>query len=272
MSYDIVMLTNGNPHGLKILEKLISKGIKIKAVVYESHPHLRDCIPSDSMDPVMWLKGGKRWLFRKVEALKTVAQFKKVHSNVILTGPINSTSMIEILMQLEPDFIVLGGIGILKQQIIDIARQGVINAHPGLLPWIRGSGVVGSAIERGIPIGGTCHYVNSGIDKGKIIERRLLPVSCSYSTLFDLERAADELVVQMMVDLISESIFKGYIPDSVEQFTAFPICKYQSPEQREAINNQVRCGRAKEYFDTWKLNCVGSDRYILPNNFMEAPK
>jgi methionyl-tRNA formyltransferase len=76
----------------------------------------------------------------------------------------------------QPDLIVLGGTRILRSNILTIPPRGTLNAHPGLLPWLRGSSSVAWALYKNLPIGSTVHFVERGIDTGPILLRRELPV------------------------------------------------------------------------------------------------
>jgi methionyl-tRNA formyltransferase len=80
------------------------------------------------------------------------------------------------LVKAGPDVTVLGGTRILKQQVLEIPSRGTINAHPGLLPRLRGSASVGWALYQDLPVGSTVHFIDSGIDTGDIIYREALPV------------------------------------------------------------------------------------------------
>src|SRR5439155_3823330 len=138
---------------------------------------------------------------------------------------------------------------------------GVINSHPGLLPWVRGTGVVADAIRRGIPVGCTCHYVDRGVDTGRIIERRLLPATSAESSLSELEIAANALATNMLADVIAEQIARGIIPAAVEQSSKFPVSKWASAEEREAIDRQVREGLAVTLYESWRSSCINQQRH-----------
>jgi len=73
------------------------------------------------------------------------------------------------LQALDPDYLVLGGAPIIKQDILAIPRHGVVNVHPGKLPDARGMDVVGWSIAENIPLGLTVFFVDEGIDTGPII-------------------------------------------------------------------------------------------------------
>ena len=88
----------------------------------------------------------------------------------------NGPSCREKLRAYGPDLVVLGGTGILRTPILAIPPIGTINAHPGLLPQLRGSSSVGWALYKDLPVGSTVHYVDAGIDTGPILLQRQLPV------------------------------------------------------------------------------------------------
>jgi methionyl-tRNA formyltransferase len=88
----------------------------------------------------------------------------------------NSPSCSEKLRAYGPDLVVLGGTRILRRPVLAIPPRGTINAHPGLLPQLRGSSSVGWALYKDLPIGATVHYVDAGIDTGPILLQRQLPV------------------------------------------------------------------------------------------------
>lgn len=82
----------------------------------------------------------------------------------------------ELLEAEKPDVVVLGGTRIIKPSILETPRRATVNAHPGLLPWLRGSASVGWALYKDMKQGATAHFIDPGIDTGDIIVRRELPV------------------------------------------------------------------------------------------------
>ncbi|MBM7789586.1 methionyl-tRNA formyltransferase [Tenggerimyces flavus] len=66
---------------------------------------------------------------------------------------------------------------ILPASTLTIPTVAAINAHPGLLPTYRGTGVVMWAIQNGEPrLGLTVHHMDVGIDSGDIIVQRVLAI------------------------------------------------------------------------------------------------
>jgi len=93
------------------------------------------------------------------------------------TLPIHSG---ELLMQelgsLPLDLIVLGGTRIIRGEILDYPKDGVINSHPGLLPDCRGSASPAWSVYHDIPIGSSTHFCDNGIDTGDLLMRRAVEV------------------------------------------------------------------------------------------------
>ncbi len=160
---------------------------------------------------------------RPKAATHAMSEYSALSPQLLLTGTLNSERMKQDLRRLQPDFIILGGLGILHESVIRLARYGVINCHPALLPWVRGTGVVGGSIHRGIPVGCTCHYVDSGIDTGTVIERRLLPVTSSELSLSALEQAANALATVTLADVVAEQVMRGTVPVAMQQPPSSPI-------------------------------------------------
>lgn len=79
------------------------------------------------------------------------------------------------LRELEPRLLVLGGTRILRKKVFELAEH-TLNAHPGLLPEVRGSASVAWAIATDQKVGCTCHFIDAGVDTGPIVSRRELPV------------------------------------------------------------------------------------------------
>jgi methionyl-tRNA formyltransferase len=82
----------------------------------------------------------------------------------------------ELLAAEKPDVLALGGTRIIKSSILETPRRATVNAHPGLLPMLRGSASVGWALYKDLPQGATAHFIDPGIDTGDIIVSRQLPV------------------------------------------------------------------------------------------------
>lgn len=79
--------------------------------------------------------------------------------------------VLEVLNKYEVDFIALAGyMNIVGKTLLNAYEGRIVNIHPSLLPKYRGLHAIERAFEAGdVEIGITIHYVDSGIDTGKII-------------------------------------------------------------------------------------------------------
>jgi folate-dependent phosphoribosylglycinamide formyltransferase PurN len=166
-------------------------------------------------------------------------------------GFLNSPRLIKTLQQLSPDYILLRDIGIVDRQVIQTARIGVLNAHPGLLPWIRGVDAVSSSLLEGIATGATVHFVNGGIDTGAIISRHLLPAH-SGEQLESLKQRANGLALLALVEAILR-IERGESLKGEVQSERFALHTRLNKDQLCRASGMAGRGRAKDLYERWRL-------------------
>ena len=164
-------------------------------------------------------------------------------------GFLNSRKLIKTLKQLNPTYIVLMNVGIVSPEVIRAAEAGVLNAHPGLLPWIRGVDAVASSLLEGIAPGTTVHLVNDGVDTGPILCRHLLPPGDA-TELEELKRAAN---VQALLALIGtiEGIGNGENLNSNVQSLRFPLHRRLRREELNKAIAMASHGRANALYKHW---------------------
>ena len=88
----------------------------------------------------------------------------------------NSEEVMPYIRELELDIIVFGGTRIIRGEILDHPKDGVVNSHPGLLPECRGSASPAWSVYHDIPIGSSTHFCDNGVDTGHLLLRREVPV------------------------------------------------------------------------------------------------
>ena len=81
------------------------------------------------------------------------------------------------------DLVVLAGyMRVLSPEIIQAYRNRIINIHPSLIPKYCGKGFYGIRVHQAVIAGGekesgaTVHYVDEGVDTGRIILQEKVPV------------------------------------------------------------------------------------------------
>ena len=88
----------------------------------------------------------------------------------------NSEEVMPHIRDLDLDIIVFGGTRIIRGEILDYPKDGVVNSHPGLLPECRGSASPAWSVYHDIPIGSSTHFCDNGVDTGHLLLRREVPV------------------------------------------------------------------------------------------------
>jgi folate-dependent phosphoribosylglycinamide formyltransferase PurN len=271
----IVMTTGGCVRGRRVLERIHERGITLDAVLVLSGGFG----PPRARRDESGLRRLLRWPRSAVSALRRKARFYRGQRTwytlrcrrAIATGDMNSRVLRRDLERLAPDYLVLGGGGILLPHIIETAGVAVLNAHPALLPWMRGCAVVGYSLERGVAVGATVHLVDPGIDTGAVLARRLLPVLPGPMSLGALELAADELAAELMADVVEAIVRRGERPSGVLQDKRFPLFRWPPAAERLAHEALAQSGRAGELFEHWGALCTDTTTWPLPSNVSEGP-
>lgn len=78
----------------------------------------------------------------------------------------------------EVEFLVLAGyMRLIGATLLEAYPNHIINIHPSLLPSFPGKDAIGQALAHGVKITGvTVHYVDAGMDTGRIIMQRAVDV------------------------------------------------------------------------------------------------
>jgi phosphoribosylglycinamide formyltransferase-1 len=91
--------------------------------------------------------------------------------------------ILKLLNSESTDLVVLAGyMNVLSQEIVEAYRNKIINIHPSLIPKYCGMGMYGHHVHEAVLAGGetesgaTVHFVDEGVDTGKIILQKAVPV------------------------------------------------------------------------------------------------
>jgi methionyl-tRNA formyltransferase len=157
----------------------------------------------------------------------------------------NSPACHEILGALAPDLLILGGTRILRRPILGIPSRGTVNAHPGLLPWLRGSASVGWALYKDMPVGVTTHFLDPGIDTGPIILRRELPVHRG-ETYEGIHRRVLTLAGELMVETM-ELLADGDVQVTAQDPDVGETMRVIPPELLAEAKARLAAGRYSHF-------------------------
>lgn len=109
---------------------------------------------------------------------------------------------LEILAH-KPDLVVSAGfMRIIRSDLFELVPT--INAHPSLLPKFPGAHAVADALAAGEKVtGATVHYIDAGIDSGKIIAQREIEILAA-DTVESLHERIKQVEREQLVEVVSE--------------------------------------------------------------------
>lgn len=100
---------------------------------------------------------------------------------------------------------IISGARILKPEIIQCFEHGIINFHPGIIPFARGLDALFWSVLNNHPLGVTSHLIDKNIDAGTILEIREMKINKD-DTLLDLSERLYELQLDMIPNSIRKTI------------------------------------------------------------------
>jgi len=154
------------------------------------------------------------------------------------------------LQRVKPRLIVLGGTRIIRDPILSFPVDGVINAHPGLLPECRGSASPAWSVFHDIKIGSTCHICEPGIDTGDILVKREVEVKrgATYNDLCYFTLClSGTLMTEAMTHYAQHGNFDALRQKQAE--SPNPTFENASDEVLEAVYTKLKEQSYKHYVD-----------------------
>ena len=117
-------------------------------------------------------------------------------------------ALVSALQAAEVDWVVLAGfMRVLTPEFLHAYPGRVINIHPALLPAFPGVDGIGQALSYGVKLTGcTVHFVDQGVDSGRIIAQRaveVLPQDDHDKLAQRMHAAEHELLVSVLCDIAS---------------------------------------------------------------------
>ena len=162
--FDIVCLVSGGGTNLAAIIKAIEekriKNVRIKAVI------------SNNSDA-----------YALERAKNAGIDAKCISPKNFLNRDEFNKALLDELQGLNPDLIVLAGFLVnISEDIVEAFENKIINIHPSLIPSFCGKGYYGlkvheAALKRGVKVtGATVHFVDAGIDTGRIILQKAVDI------------------------------------------------------------------------------------------------
>ncbi|MCC7547515.1 MAG: hypothetical protein IT532_07100 [Burkholderiales bacterium] len=155
-------------------------GTNVVGIVHEAGSHWTAKKVRTLLRPGNLLRKAWRWLRdRRRYAGNPEAKFYFGDRPALLDRPelvtlvphINHPDVSVLADRLQPDIIAVFGTSLLKGDLLTKGRLGILNLHGGLSPEYRGADCTFWALYNGEPekIGCTLHFIDAGIDTGKLI-------------------------------------------------------------------------------------------------------
>ena len=164
------LLLKEHPYGREMLEQLISEDFIPKIIITED-----SAIADEEREKFLKRIEGNRIAERIEIQLEKLSQ-KGIDVEHVEVPIHNSEEVMPHIRELDLDIIVFGGTRIIRGEILDYPKYGVVNSHPGLLPECRGSASPAWSVYHDIPIGSSTHFCDNGVDTGQLLLRREVPV------------------------------------------------------------------------------------------------
>ena len=165
------LLLKEHPYGREMLRQILSEGFVPSIIISEDSP-----IGDEEREKFLKRIQGHPIAPSIDFQLQELSNegIEVIHETVSIH---NSEQVMPLIKDIELDLIVFGGTRIIRGEILDYPKDGVINSHPGLLPDCRGSASPAWSVYHDIPIGSTTHFCDNGIDTGDLLMRREVPVA-----------------------------------------------------------------------------------------------
>lgn len=108
------------------------------------------------------------WKQRTKDRVSEIKYNKKIKSYFFSNH--NNSKLVNIVKKKKIDLLIsCSSPRIIKNQLLHAPKIGILNCHPGLLPYYRGCNCVEWALYNKDKVGNTCHLMTKKIDQGPII-------------------------------------------------------------------------------------------------------
>jgi len=236
----VFLVLQEHPYGREMLKQLLEGGWKPRLVIQEN---------DGKVAPEERAKFEKRIEGHPL-APEIVEQCESNGIEHVTVPHHNLSPSLAHLMRVRPRLIVLGGTRIVRDPILSFPVDGVINAHPGLLPECRGSASPAWSVYHDIKIGSTAHICEPGIDVGDVLIKREVPVKRGY-TYNDLCYFTLRLSGTLMTEAVAHYAETGNF-DALKQKqgeSPNPTFLNASDEVLEEVHRKLKEQTYKHYVD-----------------------
>ncbi|HPF40656.1 MAG TPA: formyltransferase family protein [Phycisphaerae bacterium] len=141
-----------------------------------------------------------------IQARTIGAVSRETGTRVVSVGSLNDEKSLAAVRSYGPDVIVYAGGGLLRAPLIALPGIGVLNAHGGPLPAVRGMNAAEWALMLGLRPGTHEHFIDTGVDTGPLLFFQPLAIGAG-DVIADVRGKATVQAVEShlrAVDLLAE--------------------------------------------------------------------
>lgn len=176
----VIVLCGSSPRHLYVANKLC-KGADVRAIFQEKgrEVSVAKVVKWISKPKILWRKicrkirefdrySGKREAAFFFEKREPELDEKEL---LIEVQYINHQKVVDLVKKYNPDIIAVFGTSLIRGELLNHGKFGIVNLHGGLSPHYRGADCTFWALYNGEPerVGCTLHFINEGIDTGNLI-------------------------------------------------------------------------------------------------------
>ena len=193
----IALLMDHNSYsGREYLKNL--KKIKIDVITFGNN---------SEFDKMEYERCSTYWRPPKIEEFNSFFKFYNFNS-------LNDKHFLKHLKNNNYDLGIQGGTGILKMNVISLFSIGIVNFHPGDLPFYRGCSAPEWQLFEDKDIICTAHLIDAGIDSGPIIIKKKLSVNMN--SYYSFRASIYPRISEFLSELINKALEDKSIFENLE--------------------------------------------------------
>lgn len=230
MTNFIIIMGGANIHGRLLLHELVKNNIKPMAIINESGTKraqkLSKFLQNEYDNPPMLEEMINPELIYEVDKFDGAQTF-------------------EIIEKINPEYIVFGGQGIVKEPLLSTRKP--LNIHPGILPDFKGlDPVLWTALAKKT-FGATVQIMSEGIDEGDILISKALPWKGAKDLMqlrLQVMRWGGRLLSKFLANPSNFPPIKQNLNEG-EYFQSFPEDKI--PDAEKNIKHYSECAEGNKF-------------------------
>ena len=242
----VTLLTTGTELAADLLNALQRRGVRPAAIVIErpsggaALTRIRDSLRRWG---VIATAGAVRHeigsrLRPRQRPWRTTEFYASRAGRLVAVPSLAGEAALAAVTELGSRLVLLAGAPILPARLLEVPELGTLNAHPGLLPRYRGVDVVAHAVLNGDAVGATVHFVDSGIDTGRIVSRVEVPPEGG-ETLAALQRRVERAGAELLADAAVKLLADGSLATE-PMGERHPLCRRLTPARRREAERRLR--------------------------------